>query len=91
MASRLQALELGEGVGSRRGKRMGRLGCIDERWAKGASERGQPHLHHLKSAVSAKPGYCPPGPGLCPKSTAESGCEEGFLYRGTATDKELLS
>ena len=41
--------------------------------SKEGSEGAHSYLRHLKNAVSAKPGRCPPGLGLCPERTAESG------------------
>lgn len=46
------------------------------------SEGNHSHLHRPKSAVSAKPGHCPPGPGLCPERTAESSHKKSVLPTG---------
>lgn len=61
----------GEGGKERGGKCM--LGGALRAGSKEGSEGAHSHLHHLKNVVSAKPGRCPPGLGLCPERTAESG------------------
>lgn len=88
-ASRLQALEWRERVGKREGgKRM--LGGALREGSKEGSESDHSHLHHPKNAVSAKPGRCPPGLGLCPERTAESGHKRSLFHVGTAISKGLL-
>lgn len=76
------------GRGWERGR--GKLGEAPERGVKAGREGDHSHLHHLKSAVSAKPGRCPPGLGLCPERTAQSGHRKSPLQMGTTVSKGLL-
>lgn len=69
-----------------KGKSVG----ASEKGPKTGSEGHHSHLRHPKSAVSAKPGCCPPGLGLGPERTAESGPKKSPLHMGTAVNKELL-
>lgn len=72
-----------------KGTKKGKLGGDPERGVKGR-EGDHSHLHHPKSTVSAKPGHCPPGLGLCPERTAESGHQKRPLQVGAAVSKGLL-
>lgn len=63
-------VEGGDGKGER-GKGM-LAGALRD-GAKEGREGDHSHLHRPRSAVSAKAGRCPPGLGLGPERTAESG------------------
>lgn len=54
----------------------------------GGQEGDHSHLHHRKSAASAKPGRYPPGLGS--ERTAESGHQESPLQVGTTLSQGLL-
>lgn len=91
--SRPQVLEYGEGMG--KGGKGGRGEAHQEGPLREGSRKGSEgncsYLHRLKSAVSAKPGHCPPGLGLGPERTAESGHKKNILHTGAVVSEERVS